>query len=214
MAKQERRSGRQCPNGHSMDPNWVKCPYCEADKRNQEQSPPPKEVADGKEPTSIGKKKGPAEGRVTKFADAGSNRRIMGVLVTYTWRPEGEMFAVREGKNYIGRGKISSDASHRDCDVKVDRDKSMSQEHALILYRQGIYEIVDKGTTNGTMVNGKMLMTNQSKELGNTAEIKTGDTLWSFIKIGPLGGDRPPEPVQDTGGDEPGPIGSDPSVVR
>jgi pSer/pThr/pTyr-binding forkhead associated (FHA) protein len=116
---------------------------------------------------------------------AGETRRITGVLVTYTWRPEGEMFAIREGKNFIGSGDVSSEAYHRSCDVYVPHDNTMSAEHALILCRQGNYEILDQISSNGTFLNGQMLKANQGTDLPNYAEIKTGSTLWTFISVKP-----------------------------
>ena len=113
----------------------------------------------------------------------GETRRIVGVLISYTWRPEGDLYPIREGRNYIGRGKISSDAYHRNCDVMIPEDDRMSGTHALILCRHGNYEIIDQEASNGTFLNGEMLMANTSTKLTNYAEVKTGHTLWTFIKI-------------------------------
>jgi TIR domain/FHA domain len=109
-------------------------------------------------------------------------RRIAGVLVTYSWHGEGEIFPIREGKNFIGRGDISSEAEHRPCDVCIPQDNQMSAEHALILIRQGNYEILDQ-SSNGTFLNGQMLKANQGTDLPNYAEIKTGSTLWTFVRF-------------------------------
>lgn len=113
----------------------------------------------------------------------GDTRRILGVLITYTWRPEGELFPVREGKNFIGRDKINSDASHRSCDVQVPQDSRMSGEHALILCRHGRHDIIDQMSSNGTFLKGELLISNQSTELPSYAEIQTGSTVWTFVKI-------------------------------
>src|SRR5262249_21731165 len=110
-------------------------------------------------------------------------RRIVGALITYSWRPEGQRFSIREGRNFLGRGDISSEAVPRSCDVQIVQDSKMSAEHALILCRQGSYEIIDQETTNGTLVNGKLLRSNESTELPNYARIQTGSTLWTFIKM-------------------------------
>ena len=126
----------------------------------------------------------------------GDTRRILGVLITYTWRPEGELFPVREGKNFIGRGKISSDASHRSCDVQVPQDSRMSGEHALILCRHGRHDIIDQMSSNGTFLNGELLISNQSTELPSYAEIQTGSTVWTFVKIeAPHVSDEVPPPT-------------------
>ena len=32
------RQGRKCAKGHSMDPNWEQCPYCEAEQKSNQKS--------------------------------------------------------------------------------------------------------------------------------------------------------------------------------
>jgi len=110
-------------------------------------------------------------------------RRIVGAVITYTWRPQGQLFPIYEGKNFIGRAEISDEEPPRDCDIQIPQDLKMSAEHALILYRQGSYEIIDQETTNGTLVNGKLLKSNQGEELRNYDKIRTGATEWTFITI-------------------------------
>jgi pSer/pThr/pTyr-binding forkhead associated (FHA) protein len=123
------------------------------------------------------------------YVGAGETRRITGILVTYTWQGAGEIFPIREGKNFIGSGEISSEAEHRSCDVQVPQDNTMSAEHTLILCRQGNYEIIDQISSNGTFLNGQMLKANLGTDLPNYAEIKTGSTLWTFIQINPPAGE-------------------------
>jgi pSer/pThr/pTyr-binding forkhead associated (FHA) protein len=124
-----------------------------------------------------------AEPYSSAYVGEGDTRRIVGALITYTWLPQGELFPVREGKTFIGSGDISSEADHRSCDVHVPQDRRMSAEHALILCRQGTYEIIDQTSSNGTFLNGKMLKANNSTEIPNYAKIETGATLWTFIQI-------------------------------
>ena len=109
--------------------------------------------------------------------------RIVGVLVTYTWRREGELFPVRAGKNFIGRGQVSSEAHPRDCDIQVPQDSEMSEEHALILCRQGGYEILGSDLFQRHFFNDQPLKANLGTDLPNYATIKTGATLWTFIRI-------------------------------
>jgi pSer/pThr/pTyr-binding forkhead associated (FHA) protein len=119
----------------------------------------------------------------------------VGVLITYTWRPEGQLFAVREGKNFIGAENVSSDVSHRPCDIQIRTDPMLSSEHALILCRAGRYDLVDQMSSNGTFLNGELVPI-QGIELPNYAEIKTGHTDWTFIKIAaPPTAVRTPPPV-------------------
>ena len=112
-------------------------------------------------------------------------RKITAIMVTFSWLPEGELHIIREGKNFIGRTRVASDASHQDCDIQVARDKRMSGEHALILCRQGNFELIDMHSANGTLLNGTMLKSDDANDLPDRATIKTGDTLWTFIKIEP-----------------------------
>lgn len=197
MANAEGRRARQCPKGHTMDPNWETCPYCESEQRAQQKTNRPRAVgASSGGETRVGEVPQRPDKRETKmmqpggaapgssgYLGVGETRRIMGVLITYSWRPEGELFPVREGKTFIGSGKVSSDASHRNCDVYVPQDARMSSEHALILCRHGQYELIDQTSSNGTFLGDEMLLSNQSTKLPDYAEIKTGNTLWTFIKI-------------------------------
>ena len=204
MANANRRD--TCPKGHKMDPNWESCPYCKAENRAKQKSSPVHSVAASvRNGTAVGNQNAQpnAGGRITKgMADEphrgpkghvgkGETRRIVGALISYTWHPEGKLYEIREGRNYIGRGKIAADPYHRDCEVMVKRDERMSETHALILCRHGMYEIIDQEASNGTFLNGEMLMANQSTKLENYAEIRTGDTLWTFVKIDPS---RTPQP--------------------
>src|SRR5271168_1862013 len=120
-------AGRRCDAGHAMDPAWVECPYCKAERTKKVPSagPPPRTRVDhGDNPAS-------AERDV---------RRITGVLVTFSWRKEGDLFALYEGKNLIGSGA----AADRRCDVLVTKDQTVSREHALIRCLGGEYEIFDQ----------------------------------------------------------------------
>jgi pSer/pThr/pTyr-binding forkhead associated (FHA) protein len=184
-----------------MDPNWETCSYCEAEQRSNQRSD-----ASDRQRTMVGSPRpGPSETqRATRamgsvapeggHVGAGDTRRITGVLVTYTWRPEGEVFPVREGKNFIGSGEVSSEAFHRSCDIQVPHDNTMSSEHALILCRQGNYEILDQISSNGTFLGSQMLKANQGTELPNYAEIRTGSTLWTFIMVKAPAGETAPPP--------------------
>lgn len=109
-----------------------------------------------------------------------AGRRIVGLLVTYDWRREGEVFPVYEGRNYLGRDP--------ECEIRLTADAELSAKHAAIFYRGAGFEISDEKSLNGTWVNGKPApLTGQP--LPNYAEIKTGATRWRFIAIEPPTGD-------------------------
>lgn len=104
-------------------------------------------------------------------------RRIAAIMVTYTWRPDGEVYAIREGRNYIG--------SDSDCEISVKSDPQMSACHSTIIYRgKGAQFIIDdEKSMNGTYLDDKSVDVKQP--LHNYAKIKTGATLWTFIMVEP-----------------------------
>ena len=220
------RPPRRCEKGHTMDPNWDTCSYCEAEQKSNQrstsvQNPDPFE----RQRTVVGSPKpSPEPQRVTRavappplpggHVGSGDTRRLTGMLVTYTWRPEGEYFPVREGKTFIGNGDVSSEAFHRRCDVHLPHDQTMSAEHALILCRQGNYEILDQISSNGTFLGGQMLKANQGTELPNYAEIKTGSTLWTFIMVNPPANETVQPATRAAQPPTPSPKEKDPTVVR
>jgi pSer/pThr/pTyr-binding forkhead associated (FHA) protein len=120
---------------------------------------------------------------------AGDTRRIVGALITYTWNTAGDLFPVKEGKNFIGAGEVHSDASHQQCEVLISQDPRMSAEHALILYRHGRYDLYDQQSSNGTFLGNEMIPTSGT-ELPNNAVIRTGSTVWAFVKLAPPQGTR------------------------
>ena len=181
------------------DPNWTSCPVCAAEERTHRgrdqfvggSASDQRKTSVGSVPPSAGRRETRAMPQQTTsqpggYFGKGESRKIVGVLITYTWRPEGQLFPVREGKTFVGSGDISSEA--RPCDVQIDVDEKMSGEHALILCRRGNkdemnYEIIDQTSSNGTFLNGKMLRSNLSMELSSYDEIQTGSTVWTFIRI-------------------------------
>jgi hypothetical protein len=217
MAIKASTHGRQCeknPN-HWLDPTWDTCPYCEAEKRAKQRTHTDQSSAvsgSQRNPTLVSGSSHENTRRGTKvMPDQGSpkgngppparGKRIVAVLVTYNRRdrPEGSLFHIHEGRNYIGAGNIASETSERPCDILIEEDKEMSGEHSLILYQQGTFQIVDKETTNGTFVNGNLIPTLQGYRLENYAKITTGKTIWTFIIIAPSGKvpDEPTPPDDD-----------------
>lgn len=207
-----------CPAGHALDPTWGGvCPYCESAARAKEKTqaasrfdmPPPTASASGRE-TRIADAPAPTSRRETKVdSDDDSSykappdgRRITGVLATFSWKASGEVFLVREGKTTIGAGNIADEG--RPCDVQIRTDPEMSKEHALILCRQGRYELVDLNSSNGTFLEGQMIPSH-AVELENDARIKVGATVFQFLRIeGGRTGDEPrPERMPEPDDDEP-----------
>jgi pSer/pThr/pTyr-binding forkhead associated (FHA) protein len=135
----------------------------------------------------------PAPDAGVKKTKGVDNRKIVGVLVSYTWRPEGELFAVREGRTHIGADQIRDDPEHREVEVQCPLDDLISGDHALILVQQGEFYIQDLASTNGTYVNGKKLRPESVEDLPNNAEIKAGKTQFSFVQFKPSSETPQPE---------------------
>lgn len=107
---------------------------------------------------------------------AGDQRKIVGILITYTWRPEGQIFPVREGRNWIGRDP-------NQADIAIEQDETLSSVNSTIAFRTK-FMIGDKDSMGGTYVNGKAVE-ELSHPLPNYAKIRTGSTTWTFIAIDP-----------------------------
>lgn len=104
-----------------------------------------------------------------------SARKVVGVLVTYSWKPEGQLFPVREGRNLIGRGE--------ECDIRLSDDPAMSQVNSHITFRQN-FVLGDMVSMSGTDLNGEPVE-EQFRPLKNYAQIRTGSTIWTFVIIDP-----------------------------
>lgn len=196
-----------CPAGlHPRDSNWqdgLPCMYCDADRKRRTKTAMMAGAEGGEAPAgapaAVPNRRGgtriidpepglepggqPAQGRRER-------RRIVGVMASYTWRPEGELFAIRTGKNEIGAGV----AGEPDPDILITSDPTMSGEHAIVLYQGGTCYLHDLMSANGTWLQGKRMTPGSTQELVNYASIKTGSTVWTFIQIHP-GGDARAEPV-------------------
>jgi hypothetical protein len=201
-------SPRVCEKGHPMDPNWKTCAYCDAENRaHQKTAQEPSEFISS-EPlqrsTTMERTTTKVEGTIsnegqgeTKFDTTSFNedtqpqrrtppthqRKLTGVLVTFKWRPQGELFPLYEGRNVIGSGEAS--------DVHVTTDRMMSSEHAVILCRAGRDELHDMLSTNGTFLNEKYVE-RDGADLVDGALIKAGATIFEFRKF-TSGGERRPE---------------------
>src|ERR1039457_5001769 len=116
------------------------------------------------------------------------DRRIVGVLVTYSWKPEGQVFAVREGRNLIGRGA--------ECDVCIPDDNTLSNVNSHITNRKN-FVIGDMVSMSGTDLNG-IPIEEQFVPLPNYATIRTGSTQWTFMAIQPA-----PASASPSAGDTP-----------
>ncbi len=69
---------------------------------------------------------------------------------------QGEKCPVTKDRFVIGRGKQSSDLTLKDPNV--------SRQHAMIEYQNGVYFMVDMGSTNGVEYNGQRIARKQIAE--------------------------------------------------
>lgn len=79
---------------------------------------------------------------------AGSQRRLVGMLISYSGNSMGSIYRITEGRNVVGRGK--------ECDIVFPNDTKMSEKHFVILHvpAEGITWVEDLASTNGTYLNG------------------------------------------------------------
>jgi len=106
-------------------------------------------------------------------------RKIVGVLVTYSWADQGQIFPVREGRNLIG-------SDPQKCDIAVPQDDTLSSVNSHIIFRKN-FVVGDDVSMGGTDVDGTPVET-AFVPLQNYARIRTGSTHWIFIAIHPASG--------------------------
>lgn len=104
-----------------------------------------------------------------------AGRRVLGILVTYSWRPEGQVFPVREGRNLIGRGE--------ECDIRVPEDPTLSQVNSHITFRRS-FVVGDMVSMGGTYLDDEPVE-EQFRPMANYSRIRTGSTHWFFVVIDP-----------------------------
>jgi hypothetical protein len=104
-----------------------------------------------------------------------TGRRIVGMLITYTWMPEGQIFPVREGRNLIGRNP--------DCDISLPDDQNLSDTNSHITYRRH-FTVGDLVSMGGTDLNGCPVEENFVK-LPNYARVRAGSTHFVFVTAEP-----------------------------
>lgn len=190
---------KKCANGHLYDPAIYgdKCPFCPSStgstKVNTDfQDGLGTKVLGGEEPkptATIGIDGNDAAGGATVIRHVGGtatgetgvseNRRLVGLLVSYSANPTGEVYKVYEGRTTIGRD--------RTCDIPFPNDSHMSAKHLLIQYveAKGAFRAqeYDKGSANGSYVNGQVYVLGDVIDLKNNDVIVIGGTKFIFLSI-------------------------------
>ncbi len=102
--------------------------------------------------------------------------KIVGVLLTYSWNPEGQIFPVREGRNLIGRDPER-------CNIAIPQDNTLSAVNSHITFRRN-FVLGDNISMSGTDLN-ELPVEEQFVPLPNYARIRTGSTHWIFVMLDP-----------------------------
>lgn len=190
---------KKCANGHLYDPAIYgdKCPFCPSPTGSTKVNTNFQEglgtkVLGGDEPKpteTIGINGNDAAGGATVIRHVGGtatgetgvseNRRLVGLLVSYSANPTGEVYKVYEGRTTIGRD--------RTCDIPFPNDSHMSAKHLLIQYveAKGAFRAqeYDKGSANGSYVNGQVYVLGDVIDLKNNDVIVIGGTKFIFLAI-------------------------------
>jgi pSer/pThr/pTyr-binding forkhead associated (FHA) protein len=162
---------KRCDNGHFIDESWDLCPFCPQDEsepeipvvrpRAVEPSPARAAAAAGENPAprvprptasapalaAVQPVQAPPLERTVAAAQLNATKRyVVGWLVGINGTSRGESYAVRMGRNVIGRDRRS--------DIVVVDDQA-SSHHADLVFRpeERRFILMDHNSTNGTYVN-------------------------------------------------------------
>ncbi len=99
-------------------------------------------------------------------------RKIVGFLVSYDLDPLGRVFNLYEGRNIVGRVSPAT---------VLIQNSTISDKHALLLYRDEKFFLADELSTNGTFVNGEAI--EDKVKLADRDEVRFGEIKMRFIAI-------------------------------
>ncbi len=186
---------KRCRNGHFIDESWDICPYCPPDSMYQRNDPDPGQ-APQPEPPAIRPDRAapptappspdpldagaPSPQRTMAAAkiDLDQRRYVVGWLVGLNGKARGEAYAVRMGRNILGRS--------RESEVVINDDQ-VSAHHADLIYRpeERRYILMDHNSTNGTYVNGKEI--EPRRDLVSRDVVTIGSHRFLFVSLSELG---------------------------
>lgn len=164
---------KTCPNGHQYDAALYgdNCPFCPSPTSGETQilnyggTDARTQCNTASARTELRTATSPTSGKTRPYSDevpggrttirvVGDNgeertgRRVVGLLVSYTTNPEGDVFRLYEGLTVVGRDKA--------CDIVVP-DDAVSRQHLKIVYREAdnrTFRLQDNMSSGGTFVNG------------------------------------------------------------
>lgn len=161
---------KRCDNGHFIDESWDLCPYCPQDESEPEIpvvrpraiDPSPArgaaavaasaDASAARAPRSMSAPalaavQPPPQERTVAASQLNAQKRyVVGWLVGLNGTLRGESYAVRMGRNVIGRDRRS--------DIVI-QDEQASSHHADLVFRpeERRFILMDHNSTNGTYVN-------------------------------------------------------------
>lgn len=119
------------------------------------------------------------------------DRKIVGFVISYTWRQAGQYSPITLGKNFIGSRQVEQLPGDPYSHIKIEKDQKMSASHALILCRElrkggeVQFDLIDQESSNGTYLNDRLIALSGETIVDNYVKITTGSTVWTLIKIDP-----------------------------
>ena len=183
---------KTCPNGHQYDSSIYgnNCPFCPSGEKTRVNIPenptinvndddpekktvPYNDISDGGGHTVI-RRVMPDGGAQAGAAD-NNYRKVIGLLVTYSGNPAGDIYNIYEGKNIVGSAPTDS--------VAIVGDKNMSRGHLTILKQPGgsKFWANDNMSSNGSYINGRLI--EEKTELHSGDVIVLGATKFVFLAI-------------------------------
>jgi pSer/pThr/pTyr-binding forkhead associated (FHA) protein len=114
---------------------------------------------------------GRAPGSMPPLPGSGSINNGIGGGASLSIIYQGEKYGITKDRFVIGRGKQSSDLTLKDPNV--------SRQHAMIEYQNGVYFMVDMGSTNGVEYNGQRIARKQIAE-GDVFRICDHDLRFTY----------------------------------
>lgn len=183
---------KKCPKGHQYDSTIYgdNCPFCPSSNHVNDdfdggETQATMDWGSGETAPTATMQHFDGDGGRTVIRVIGDNnepnpnggRRVVGVLVSYSVNPAGEVYKIYEGRTIIGRD--------RTCDLSFPTDSHMSSKHFLIQYveAKGVFKAKDQGSSNGSYVNGQVYVMDESVDLKTNDVIVLGGTKFVFLAI-------------------------------
>ena len=163
-----RGGGIQSGMGMAPPPRLATGAMAGADPRMQGRSQPPGAPRSAPPPIPGGRQPGQS---MPPIPGGGYNGGLSAQGATLSIIYQGEKVGVSKDRFVIGRGKQSSDLTLKDPNV--------SRQHAMIEYQNGVYFMVDMGSTNGVEYNGQRIARKQIAE-GDVFRICDHDLRFTY----------------------------------